>query len=132
MSPNNTNLLKVFLVVFALGSIFIIGNLEHNAYKRKILTNPVLATGTISEVEYKGKSGYVVSYSFEVDHRFISSYVNGARFGRLRNIIKGKSFPVIFNGNAPEYNRMLIHPKDFKEYNIVFPDSLLWINKYIN
>lgn len=131
IKKNNT-VLKLLLVIVVIGSVYLIGRWEFNDFKKKISENPAFTTGIIKEVEYKGKRGFVVTYSFEVDSRFYTSDVNGGRYRGVRNVIKGKTFPVIYNGKSPEINAMMIVPDDFEDYDVQFPDSLFWIRKYID
>lgn len=131
MNNNKKAILSIILAFVVMGGILLIGKLRHYTFKEKITRAPVFANGIIESVEYKNKHGYVVTYSFEINYRFVTSTVSGDKYQPVRNYLIGKSFPVIYYAKDPEYNYMLILPEDFKEYNVVFPDSLSWVKKYI-
>jgi hypothetical protein len=50
----------------------------------------------------------------------------------LRNTFQNKYFPIVFSGNHPGYNDMLILPEDYERYNLRYPDSLIWIKELVN
>jgi hypothetical protein len=131
MSNSKKTILNISIPVVVLGGILLIGKVRQSAFIGKIQGNPVFAKGIIQRVEYKNKHGYVVTYSFPINDRFMIATVSGDKYQPVRTYIIGKSFPVIYSAKEPEYNSMLILPDDFKRYNVAFPDSLNWIKQYI-
>lgn len=51
----------------------------------------------------------------------------GASVNELKNVVIGRSFPVIYKNGFWGFERILITPDDFKEFNLPYPDSLNYI-----
>lgn len=125
-------LLGILLVAVVLGGIYLLGEYRGKSVTRSIAKNHVMASGIVSKVEFRTKLGYVVRYSFEVNDQYYSSSVNGSKFTRVKNVLTGRSFPIIVSATDPSNNEMLILPEDFEKYHIPFPDSLGWVEEYLN
>ncbi|RAJ06724.1 hypothetical protein LX64_01851 [Chitinophaga skermanii] len=79
--------------------------------------------------DYKG-SGGSVKYSFEVNGQIYHGLGAYPTIYSSRGYsLIGESFPVAYQVDDLNNNRMLITTTDFKEFNLAFPDSLAWIKK---
>lgn len=120
-------------VVIIIGGILIYYHFQAKDFKSKILANKSITTGTVIKCEYINKQNYVVDYSFETkDNETIFGYVNGKEYGRLKSLIVGKFFPLVYDSLNPRTNAILILPNSFKRYEVDFPDSLRWIAYYFD
>ncbi len=45
---------------------------------------------------------------------------------------KGTIVPVLYSCSNAEFSVLLLMPKDFEEYGLQYPDSLKWLNIFIN
>ena len=50
-------------------------------------------------------------------------------FGKLRQDIVNKYAYVVYNGDDPDYNFLLLFKEDFETYNLPYPDSIFTIQK---
>jgi hypothetical protein len=114
------------VIVLAVG-IFIYSEFQAARFRKRILENPVYTTGKVTSIKYANKHGYIVSFTYSIDFRSFSSTANGIRYGKLRDVIVSRSFPVIANAVDPELCNILVFPEDFKNYNLKMSDSLQWV-----
>lgn len=74
-----------------------------------------------------------IYYNYTIhEKQYSGTYAYGLEFNRNINkldfhVIYEKSIPVIIEKENPENSVMLLHPKEYKEYRLSFPDSLRWI-----
>ena len=134
-------LLSLTIVVLALGMPLFIGHLNGKEYDKAIRRNSSITSGTIYEFEKKAKLSAVIKYDFEYEGKKYYSSSSSSNTGLrwedeykiLFSQIKGKVFPVFFSRDNPaRYNKILISPKDFEEFNINYPDSLKWVKTILD
>ena len=76
------------------------------------------------------KSGHSICFRFSINNQqFKSCYAETFSNSKLRLMLLGKKFPVIYNPEKPEECDILITEYDFKEYDLVYPDSLYWVEE---
>jgi len=87
--------------------------------------------GFVYRANPAGKSvGLYIEYYFYVNNEKFSDGITTSLKKSSDEYIKNKYFPVIYSKHNPEFNRILITPSDFYEFNLGFPDSLSWVPKF--
>ena len=133
-----TGLIAFVILIIGFGLCYYFSERNNNKLKTEIIKDAVLTSGIVSAYlhDYKGISEY--EYYFSTNENMAnyyskssssSSFVTYAKIGKK---VLNKSFPVIYNKSLPQYNKILIIPDDFKEYNIPFPDSLNWVKEILD
>jgi hypothetical protein len=129
------NIILVGVLAFMFIAFYLYNEHEKNIRISELLKNCQTTNGTILEYSYDGyKHGSSLKFSFYFNHIKYSSAASEVSFWKsdyygMRSYLIGKSFPVIFNVNNPELNKILITPMDFRFYNLPFPDSLQWVRE---
>ncbi len=127
-------------VLMALPFVFI--GLVKACDKKEIAHNQTFEVATIDRIEerYHAKTGTVYlrfhyHYQYknrlfrdDIDYTYKRYFVEFTKAKRER--IKHKKFPVILSSKDPSKHRILIFWSDFAKYNLPFPDSLKWSEKY--
>ncbi|PQJ11719.1 hypothetical protein CJD36_007955 [Flavipsychrobacter stenotrophus] len=130
MNPKTSRILfSLFLTVIVLGIIYFL-------YQRcQLLKNHKITIGKVIECRFLSKSGGSISlvYEYQVDafNNIRSKTENLIPLNDCNEHFIGKTFPVIYNPENKSFASMLITPRDFKSSNIIFPDTLNWVNKYL-
>jgi hypothetical protein len=134
-------LLSLAIVVLALGIPLLIGHLNGKRYDSAIRENSSITQGSVYDFEHKIKHSAVLKYEFEYEGKKYYSSSSSSNTGLrwedeykiLFQQIKGKVFPIYFSRDNPaRYNKILISPKDFEEFNINYPDSLNWVKMILD
>ncbi|HEU4552095.1 MAG TPA: hypothetical protein VFS25_04645 [Chitinophaga sp.] len=126
---NNIARIIPFVVLFVFIYLFIVYQFKGSELKN----NAIITTGVILKFksDYRGEGGAFV-YSFNINGKY---YENQRAYPNIRSSdgynLEGKIFPIVYDKNDPDNNRMLITDKDFKTYSIPFPDSLKWVEDYV-
>ena len=125
------------IIFFSLIILFILIGVP--MFKKKLVQNHQITNAIIINSSYggRGNAGTIsFIYNFNVNRNMIegtaafsSSELN---FDDAKLLFVGKSFPVVYNPDHPDNNYLLIRPKDFKDFNYAFPDSLHWIVQYLH
>ena len=119
----------VFLAI--LGSLMIWGKGQRD----KLQQSHAKTTGIVTGVErLGGRNGAENSlcYSYKVGvikvvgYKLITLPQASSSFCAY---LVGKSFPVMYDPEKPSLSEILIFPKDFKEWDEYYPDSLGWVLK---
>ncbi|TXI33823.1 MAG: hypothetical protein E6Q58_02235 [Niabella sp.] len=130
---NNIKVPNFLVVIIILGGILVFYHFQAKDFKTKILANKAITVGKVINCQYRNKQNYVVEYTFETKNKEVQfGYVNGKEYGRLRSIIVGKTFPLVYDSINSKTNAILIFPNSFEKYGINFPDSLKWVLEYQN
>lgn len=91
--------------------------------------NGVIVEAKILRVNFGGRStgGFQCLITYQNETKEISSFSSISK-GKVAFV--GKTFPAMY---LPSKNilEVLITPKDFKKFNIPFPDSLNWVIPYV-
>lgn len=131
---NARNRIKVsnfWAVLLILGAVLVYYQYKAKKFKAQILANKAISVGKIISCQYSNRLNYVVDYSFQTKSNETEfGYVNGTVYRDLRNIIVGKTFPLVYDSLNPKTNAILIFPKSFRKYEVPFPDSLRWVLNY--
>ncbi len=53
-------------------------------------------------------------------------------FSNVKSFFLGKTFPIVYKSNSADNSHLLIRPRDFEKFHLVFPDSLRWVLKYLH
>ena len=104
--------------------------------KKKIKENLQVANGAIiTKIKSVAKVSdlHTFTYSYFVgEQKQIQSCNIGMNFkSNASNYLMERSLPVAYEKGNPENSRLLIVPKDFEYFEILFPDSLKWIKNDI-
>lgn len=104
-----------------------------NDYKneQELKEHGKIIIGKASYHYFTKNSGTDLAYSYKLRGKQIKkSYDWNTISTKNSDLFELKYFPVIYLEDDIEVSRMLIFPKDFKQYNISFPDSLNWVKQY--
>lgn len=95
--------------------------------------NKVVITGIITNVHKSQRNtGSGIDYKFFLNNKeFVGSTGYMSLPTQFCETLIGKSFPVIYSPNNIRNNVMLITNFRFKIYDMEQPDSLKWIEKYV-
>ncbi|RAJ06718.1 hypothetical protein LX64_01845 [Chitinophaga skermanii] len=119
-----SKIISVFVILGLLILIFKSYNDSNDLLQNYILTEGTVLSFTIAA---KGSSN-TVKYEYKVDGIFYEGYNAYPEISRSQgSIIVGKKFPVAFLKKDNKISHILISTKDFRNFSIPFPDSLLWI-----
>ncbi len=127
----------LLVCVLGIGIPFFSGYYSNRKFDQAIRTNSSLAIGKVYGYKNHRKQGEKLEFEFKFGDKMFYASSSCSDFGlrtfegsynRLYPKIKGKSFPVFFSKNDPtKYSKILITSADFKEYGLMYPDSLKWI-----
>jgi len=95
----------------------------------EILDSPSITTGTLTQIRYEKGKTTLGDYTFTVGDVKINSVKGDGRLQAKANHLIKRNFPVIYNSKDPSKNDLLIFPSDFEKYDLIFPDSLIWVEK---
>lgn len=115
---------NIFLIIFFIVVIIIIFNSNYRI--NLISESPSITTGIIYNEKYGNGGWLYLYYSFEVNGK-INYGKKTTPYGNKEGFFNRKQFPVIYKEDQINLNDLLIEPKDFKKYDLDFPDSLKWI-----
>lgn len=128
-----TNNTKITNVVLLLGIvIFFIYVYVTNVYYRPkaIKNNGIVLNAWTLEWKFDSKGSRSLQYEFYYNTKKIIGYTTPRNNRGNINFVHSY-FPVIYD-TIDGYKEILIDPKNFKRYNIAFPDSLKWVLKYFD
>lgn len=139
LKPNKIirNILNLLIIAIILGLPLYIGYNNSKNFDTILLKDSIIVNGTIFSYEYITKHSPSFKYTFDLDgFSYQSESSNsgiGSDYPSLSSQLIGKSFPVIVNKDVPKkYNKILITPADFKNFNLPYPDSLLWVKTILD
>jgi hypothetical protein len=85
----------------------------------------VLTTGKITDELHSSSSGVFLRYEYSVEgEKYIGS---SETIYFCYGLFVGKVFPVIYHKEHPNISAILVDPRDFENFNVEFPDSLVWV-----
>lgn len=106
--------------------------------KNKLLGNHKITNAIVNDC-YAGGIGHVgltILYRFNLEGKKITGSAAFSNdilsLSNAKQYVLGKTFLVAYNPQHPSNNFLLIREKDFKQFNIVMPDSLHWLLKYVH
>lgn len=126
---------KAVTVVIAIPVVLLIylsGENTHREFIKHVMDKSDLTSGTVTNIENNIKLGTIVRYKFTVGGDEIDGRMSSPKFEPLSRLILAKTFPVIYSKTSPDYNKMLILPEDYKDFNVAYPDSLRWVLRYFD
>ena len=121
--------IQLWLYLIVIITLIISGVYSSSLKNKEILKNKALTSGTITGYSFdkgRGHNGVYVYYEYIVNNKKIQDKF---LWEYRSDSFVGLTFPVIYNQNDIESNRMLILPDDFANFNLDFPDSLKWVVK---
>jgi hypothetical protein len=132
----------VFLLcVGAIGIPFLLAYYNGKNYDKAIRTNSSLTVGKVYGYTNPRKQSQSLQFEFEFDGKTFYGSSSCSDFGwrtfegsynKLYPLIKGRFLPVFFSKDDPtKYSKILVTAADFKEYDIIYPDSLQWIERIL-
>lgn len=120
-----------YLIVLLFISLFVLifirkYNLKHNFE----LSNAIIT----SAGKMANKNGnWLVEYQYKTKQgQLIQSDDYLPLIIAEKNSLIGKTIPVAYYRNNNKVNELLIYKRTWEQHNLVFPDSLNWIRKYID
>lgn len=120
-------ILKWLLLLSVPVSIYLVSYFKSNSIK----DNLCISTARISNLHF----GFKGNYSFTVEFKDVNGNLisNKTRlcFGRDTAIV-GKYFLVAYNKKMPNEYEILIRESDYNEYGLQYPDSMKWVENYLN
>ncbi len=115
----------IVLVILYLGKI----------YKSRIFENKEFTTGKISFVDYKAsyKGTNFIYFDCTINgviykERF--SFPN--KMSKKSDTLIGIIFPVLYDKTNFKHIEPLLYQNQYRDFNLVQPDSLKWVNKYFD
>lgn len=114
--------------------IFIIyGNHKLKALKKQ----SVISNGIVENfMRARGMSGVAVRYTFEVNGKNFEGssrlLISDKRRTHLGCLLIGKQFPVVYQRTNPENSYMLLTTKNFVQFNVKIPSSVMKTIKYLD
>ncbi|HNJ27641.1 MAG TPA: hypothetical protein PLQ40_01730 [Ferruginibacter sp.] len=134
--------LSLIIVMLALSIPLLISHFNGKFFDKAIRNNSSFTIGVVYDYRQKAKFTPAIKYQFDYGGKTYFSYSSSSNsrlfnwedpYKLLFNHIKGKSFPVVLSkDNISKYNKILIIPDDFKEFNLQYPDSLNWVKSILN
>jgi len=126
MTKNKLVTLGLFSVIFLL----IISALVYNQFKsNELRQNGIILNARIIGIGLVTKGSPTFNYMFNYNgEEFSNESSTGVR---KKNVFIGRTFPIIFSPKTKD-SELLISPKDFEKFGILFPDSLRWVLRYEN
>ncbi len=118
------------LIIFLFGLLVVI---IINAFiiKFDYRKNGKYGIAEIYDFHVLANSSHSVCYKFLANNQQHSSCeFEVVSNSKLRLMLIGKKFPVIYNPEEPEESVILITKYDFEHYNLDYPDSLKWVEDY--
>ena len=123
-------LLVVMFLIFVITRIFFKQDDERLRLKK---TETVIVIGKVTSEHGSIKStGHSLEYSFNYEGKEID-----LNRKTITNVLSSpyrfvdKYFPVVVSIEDREENVMLITPKDFRTFDLTFPDSLKWVVEWV-
>ncbi len=119
------------LLLIAIGIKLYYDSQRGNISTEDIIKNGVISKCKIVNATYFGKNNTNILYIYVVrgkEYRgeYVSKYISPT----IDKSIKGKQMPLIYSNNNPYNSALLLRPNNFKIFNLSYPDSLNWINKF--
>lgn len=106
--------------------------------KNKLLRNHKITNATVNDCYSGGRGniGTILLYRFDLEGKEITGSASLSNdvlsLSNAKLYVLGKTIPVAYESQHPSNNFLLIRKKDFKQFNIVMPDSLHWLLKYVH
>ncbi len=130
MALTNKTKTKIFYTAVVVLIVALIGYAKNS--RRLLEANHEVTNCVVDEVKTIGREQVIgVKYHFFVAGK---TYKSDASFSRAQmsyenfKLLEDKSFPVAYNLKYFDFSSfILIFPKDYKDFNVPFPDSLNWI-----
>jgi hypothetical protein len=118
---------KLTLLLSVPLSIFLVYKLKVSNIKNNLL----FSTAHIVKLHFGFKGNYSYTIQFKDQNGNIVSDKRPLCFG-ADSTIANKYFLVAYNSKFPHEYEMLIKESDYKKYDLQYPDSLKWVDKYLN
>lgn len=124
--------MKKYIVPLLSISVFIVLLIKGEINEHNLKANHKLATGFVDDYSWGMRTGVYLHYTFQNSGKTFQSGITLPIGKQFAYRFKNKTFPVIYYSDDPTKSSLLINPKDYEEYNLVFPDSLIWVKRYLN
>jgi hypothetical protein len=115
-------------IIWILFSLAIISIFFWFSYRKDKLKNDyILLTCKIISItsNFRSTASFQCELFYKGERKVIGSDSNVEK----KRLFIGKYFPIAYSPEI-DMGQILISPKDFKKYNIAFPDSLNWVSDY--
>ena len=86
-----------------------------------------ITVGKVIGYEHSGRVSWGIKYEFKVKEKTTINYYEY----KHTKLPFGTKVPVLYSCSDPDFSQLLLLPEDFKEYDLPYPDSLMWLEKYI-
>ncbi len=121
MNDKTKTVLGFFALILILSPIYCMVQNRKNIEKCHKITIGIV-TGFNDSKPFHG-----IMYEYYIDQK---RYVNSANYNC--ELPKSTKVPVIYSCSDEDNSGLLLLPEDFHKYNMEYPDSLKWLEKYIN
>ncbi|MFN8258781.1 MAG: hypothetical protein U0W24_24040 [Bacteroidales bacterium] len=128
---NKRNIDKIpTLIVIILIILICISFIKREIDKREIKNNMSITVAYILKA-YPGRSGQLIDYYYLANGT--KHYGKYQLYIGLRNaeLLVNHRFLLVYSKKNANKRQILIHPNDYKNYNMDYPDSLNWVRKMI-
>jgi hypothetical protein len=114
------------LLLFIITISVIIG---YKYYTQNLLkNNNKIEKARVYDTGGNAKGSITIYYIFSINNMpYKGTYYTSRISSNDVTKFKGRYIPVLFSINDPNNNVGLLLKKDFEEYNLLYPDSLKWI-----
>lgn len=112
---------------------FTISYFQYYSYKIHNCDYEIVSCKVYEVVKISKPSGYNVYFKCRINGKVYDDrdkLPNYYEFG-FRYFLVGKNVPLLICKSNPKYHDILLLPEDFKERNLVYPDSLKIYLKYL-
>ena len=114
--------------------LYIFAYINLHTENKRILNNLVVCNATVTKVATFDKYAHFrVDYCFNANDTNICVYTfhDEIPMSILKKMV-GKKLLVAYDSTNPMRNQLLLTNSDYKLFNLVYPDSLLWIQKLVD
>lgn len=122
---------KKYFSLFILVAVLFADYLDGLSGRNRIANNLAISTGYVYSTSIQHRGWVNLKYQFQVNEQSIAETKVMGVPSIHNKVFLDRSFPVVYSKKNSRLNELLVLPKDFKKYNISYPDSLVWVMKYL-
>ena len=109
--------------------VVLIGIIRSRIAEKELENNKGWAVGEICSISKRKTFNSYYHYKFVTKSGEV--YFGDREFAfRSHQPFLHKYFPVVYQLDKPDNNNIIIYHQDFENYNLIMPDSLLWVKDF--
>jgi len=85
-----------------------------------------ITVGKVIGYRHSARTNQGIKIQYSIQNTTITNF-----YDRNVKLPFGTKVPVLYSCSDPDFSQLLLLPEDFKEYDLPYPDSLMWLEKYI-